>query len=460
MMTENKKQELRHLLQEAIANLKIELDSTNKPQLPAVIDIHQYRSILQQSWRDYSLKTSSLAMSYKVHIASESVKLQLIHFIRTEYAQFINEEDCIESACTFVARVGFGGFPLDYLLEQLLKIAIVYGIEKAVSDFEKGIGSGQQSFQYIALLEGVRVETEIQICKGIRLIPLPLSTSEISNYLPDMVNFSISPRSLMGKTLLIIHASVSPIFHKPYPELFNDDYHEDKLPFHVEVAGGKFSDFKVEEFYKNFCQALSLSCNSTVQVVLDWRRLPPDELFNLSTLSINHIAHHYNTGEFDTFVNVDKVQMQKFEYLYEILTDNKTETREKLQIPIDRWIKSKAENDPVDKMIDLGIAFESLYLSDGSQTSELSFRLQLRAAWFLGENKVHRQELMEIFRNIYKLRSKVAHTGKLSGKKNKEADTERIVTEFIPKAQDLCRDSIVKILQKGEIPDWKTLILG
>ncbi|MYB96726.1 hypothetical protein F4054_11380 [Candidatus Poribacteria bacterium] len=460
-MTENKKQELRHLLQKATESLKVELNSTNKPQLPSVIDVSQYSSVLQQAWQDHSLSTPSLAMCYKARVTSESARLQLLDFIRTEYAQFINEEDYIQSACTFISRTGpFQGFPLDYLLEQLLKIAIVYGIEKAVSDFERGIENGQQSFRYIALLKGVRVETEIQIFKGVRLVPLPLSTSEISNYLPDMVNFSMFPDSLMGKTLLIIDASVSPIFHKPYPELFNDDFHEDKLPFHVEVAGGKFSDFKVEEFYKNFCQALSLSGNSAVQTVIDWRSLPQDELFNLSTLSVNHIAHHYNAGRLNTFIDVDEVQVQKIQCLYDVLTDCKTETHGKLQIPIDRWIKSKADQDPVDKMIDLGIAFESLYLSGDNQTSELSLRLQLRAAWFLGKDKTHRQELMADFRDIYKLRSKAVHTGKLSSRKNKESDTEEIVTEFIPKAQDLCRDSIVKILKEGKIPDWNTLILG
>ena len=34
------------------------------------------------------------------------------------------------------------------------------------------------------------------------------------------------------------------------------------------------------------------------------------------------------------------------------------------------------------------------------------------------------------------------------------------VREFITRAQDLCRDSILKILEDREFPDWNDLILG
>ncbi len=463
-MTEDRKQELTQLLEEAIANLEIRLNSTNSPQLSSVIDIHQYKSILQQSWKNDSLNTSLLVMCYKAHIAGKSIELQLLDFIRTEYAQFINEEDRIQSACSFIARGGpSGGFSLDSLLEQLLKIAIVYGVEKAVLDFGRGVGNGHQSFQYVALLEGIRVEAEIQVFEGVRLVPLPLSTSELSNYLPDNVNFFMSPHSLMGKTLLIIDASVFPTFHKPYPELFNDDFHEDRLPFHVEVADGRFSNFKVEEFYKHFCQALSLSGNSAVQIVLDWRRLPPDEFFNLNILSVNHISQPYHTGELHTFVDSTEDQIQKTKCLYDILADSKMGIRKKLQIPIDRWIKSKAERNPVDKIIDLGIAFEAFYLSETDYNREIRFRFSLHAAWHLGKNKEQRKALIKEFKAIYDWRSTVVHTGKLpekgSGKKKKPYPPEEIGA-FITKAQDLCRDSIMKILEDGKFPDWNSLILG
>ena len=64
---------------------------------------------------------------------------------------------------------------------------------------------------------------------------------------------------------------------------------------------------------------------------------------------------------------------------------------------------------------------------------------------------------MKEFKAIYDWRSKVAHTGKLPKEiRNKPEETEA----FIAKAQDLCRDSILKILEDGNFPVWNDLILG
>ena len=123
-------------------------------------------------------------------------------------------------------------------------------------------------------------------------------------------------------------------------------------------------------------------------------------------------------------------------------------------------MKSKVSRNQVDKIIDLGIAFEALHLSDISETTELSFRLRLRAAWLLGKDQVHRQELMKDFSKIYEWRSKAVHTGRLPNKTKKTPYTPEETEAFIAKAQDLCRDSIMKILEDGKFPDWSSLILG
>ena len=34
------------------------------------------------------------------------------------------------------------------------------------------------------------------------------------------------------------------------------------------------------------------------------------------------------------------------------------------------------------------------------------------------------------------------------------------MSEFIKRAQDLCRQSIIKVLKNGQFPDWDSLILG
>ena len=167
----------------------------------------------------------------------------------------------------------------------------------------------------------------------------------------------------------------------------------------------------------------------------------------------------------DHFVEVEEADIEKAKCLYRIL-DTNPDLREKLRMPIDRWIKSKApENtltpeEPIDKIIDLGIAFEALYLSDVNE--ELTFRLGVHAAWYLGEDKTERGKLLKKFGDIYRCRSNAVHGGQLD--EPVRFGEERIsIRKFIERVQNLCRDSIMKILNSEQFPDrnyWDSLILG
>lgn len=59
------------------------------------------------------------------------------------------------------------------------------------------------------------------------------------------------------------------------------------------------------------------------------------------------------------------------------------------------------------------------------------------------------------------------HKGKIpkkeigtKSKKKKVPYTEEEVAAVLKRAQDLCRESILKILEDGELPDWNSLIMG
>ena len=459
-MTEEKKQKLRQLLHEALENLEIRLSSANRPQLPPIINTDEYRHILQQDWILGSDDNfSSPVLRYEPYIVDESTKLKLLDFVREEFASFIHE-DQIQSAYFFMGGGSPNGYPLDFLLKQLLKIAIAFGEVRATSDFDRCTENTSGSFEYRAILEGIKVENEITLFEGMQIVPLPDSTSELRRYLPLDFDLHVRLQDFLGKALLVINTSVSPIFCKPFPEVFRKEFHPDHLPFRAEVTGGKFPNFKEYDFYEKFCQVLSLVCNSAVQISLQWRSLAKYELFNLGSLAVGQVGWRTDVGLFTNSAVAGETQVDKATHLYEDLVKLDSNVREKLRIPIDRWIKSKTSQTAVDKMIDLGIAFEAIYLSDISETTELSFRLRLRASWFLGKNQAHRQELMKDLSKIYEWRSKAVHTGKLPNKKKKTCFTPEEVEAFITNTQNLCRDSIMKILEDGEFPDWNSLILG
>ena len=459
-MTEGKKQELRQLLIEAMDNIVIH-NSDNKP---SSLSVERYRNRLQKRWMSYSSDSLEVGVSFKPYIVDENISSKLLDFIREELDQFIHEDEIL-SASYFILGGLTDRSPLDKLLKQLMKIVIVHGIERAVSDFERCTEGGHGTFQAMALLQGIRLEKEIQASEGIQLVPLTNSPSELPYNVPDLSNTAYGmPKDLYSnKTLLVVDCSISPIFHKPVPDAFGFLLQGDTGPFRVTVGGENSQNFKVDDFYEKFCMALSLACNTPVQIALRWRFLAEDKIFNLSYSGFSGTGYVYHSFQ-DRFPAVEQVQIDKAKCLYNNLANPNSNIAEKLKIPIDRWIKSKTSGDSEDKIIDLAIALEALYLSGISEPTELSFRLRLHAAWYLRKKIKDRKELMRDIGRIYKWRSAVVHKGKLPekkiSKKKKRPYTQEEITEFITMTQNLCRESIKKVMEDGKFPDWNNLILG
>ena len=101
-------------------------------------------------------------------------------------------------------------------------------------------------------------------------------------------------------------------------------------------------------------------------------------------------------------------------------------------------------------------------------SGESTFKLGVRASWYLGDDKEDREELLSLFKKFYGFRSKVVHGGKPNKEENVTINGESIpISQFVTEVQDLCRKSIEKImkqyLKEGKFPDndyWDSLILG
>lgn len=385
----------------------------------------------------------------------DTAKPKLLDFIREELEEFIHK-DMIESASSVI--IGDrppNGYPLEDLQNKLLEIAKDRGVEAAVSAFDRYTTDTQASFQYWALLEGISVGEKIQIFDGVKLVPPPDSLLELS----QLFNFSLyewRSNSLSEKGLLVIDASVSPVFHKP--DLRGSYTGADFL---FKEDSGKFPNFNEstvynDDFYTDLCQALSLACNSAVQILLQWRFVKKDEIFNL-TPGPAEITQLGGGDLSESFAEVKNCHIEEAKRIYDEFAKFNPSDKEKLLIVIDRWIKSKTSQAAIDSMIDLGIALESLYVPDSS--GEITFKLGVRAALHLRDDLVNRKALKKKFGEIYSWRSTAVHTGELTQKTKNLSQKE--VKDFIETAQDHCRDSILKILKEGKFPtNWDDLIFG
>ena len=476
-MTEERKQELTELLEEAMGSLVIRHDYGGAVSIPADL----YKRYLQERWKYYGLNflAFSSLIGLTLDVVNESTRSNLLDYIRQELALFINrgttsDLDCIRIASYFIQSDSthgdclyeYGGgssLPLFMVMERLLGITLVRGIEEAVSFFcQCSRPEGTHGFfRDVGLLEGVKLETEVEVFDGVRLVPLPSSgiSREVAQHLFRFPIRVFDDRdSLFGKTLLVIDQSGFSMLCKPSEKAIQNGTRIADLPFHVEVNKVKFPNVTaVDSFQTLFCQALSLVCDSPVRILIGFYSFEEDKAFDLPPGSGGMHRQGHRLG---TPTDVKEADIEKARCLYQKLVALDANDREKLQIPIDRWVESKTNRSHIDKVIDLGIAFEALYLSDIDETSELSFRLRLRAAWHLGENERDRKVLMKEFSEIYNWRSKVVHTGKLPNRTKKTPFTPKEVNQFIERAQNLCRDSIMKILEDEQFPDWNSLLLG
>ena len=466
-MTEERKQELGQLLEEAMGSLVIRYGYRG----PLSIPVDVYRGYLQERWRYYGADffACSFSARFTPDITSETTRLKLLDFIREELVQYIKGDNILITACgietdsTDKSCLYYHGVPwldLYFLIERLLEIAIDRGIDEAVSVFDRrSCPDGTHDFFHdVALLDGIKIETPVQVFEGVRLIPSP--SREISDEIGHELfgisysTFSNQARSFFGKTLLVIDRPGFTIFWKTSEKAFQDGTDINELPCQGEVPNVKFvNSNEVDSFKTLFCYALSLVCNAPVRIFHERWFLAEDKSFNPHS-EMSSVHRYRNPSSRST--TVKESDIEKAKCLYDILYTN-LDMREKLRIPTDRWIQSKVSKMHVDKMIDLGIALEALYVTSHRKIGK---RLRDHASWYLGKDNEDQAKLNKEFKEIYEWRSKAVHTGELPNKTKKTPFTPQEVKQFIERAQDLCRESIMKILEDGEFPDWNSLILG
>ena len=287
-------------------------------------------------------------------------------------------------------------------------------------------------YDNVVLLNGIVLKNEVEVFEGIRLVPFPSTLGKkgenIRRFVSEWSSAVGGIRYFFNKIQLITDSSV-------------------------------VSEFNIDQL----CQALSLACNSGIQIATIVSVRKDEDPFSL----VPYIGPSIPSLPCMQRDPVEDSDIEEAKRLYKILDSLEPDVRRKLHIPINRWIKShllqsamvdkmidpeisheKIAEAPttrdVDKMIDLGIAFESMYLSS---VSKLSHHLSSRASKYLVENQDEQEELKEMFKEIYNWRSKAVHEGAFPEKDVKIGEKSVTPSEFIKQTQDLCRRSILKILE-------------
>ena len=200
------------------------------------------------------------------------------------------------------------------------------------------------------------------------------------------------------------------------------------------LSGAPFS-------FDRFCEAMALSLDGFVDWIVQW-----DDLGDLDAFSLTPPNSPRSKPASDPpSILIARNNVEESLSFY-----SKRQSTKDVDLAVARWLKSKRRASLEDKLIDLRIAMEALYMRNAQ--GEMRFRTAMNGAWHLGGSFGERLGYYETLNKVYDDASKVVHGNRL---KDHLPSLERLEA-----AQSICRQSILKIVEDGEYPNWKEVVLG
>ena len=418
---------LEQLLDRALAHIQVLIQDDPIP-------LSTYRAVLMGARASNNAHDKSQVNSYDVEIQDQSLDNEIRDLILQELSEYVHD-NMVRTALEEMYRLPHMHFSLDGLRKRLLDLAIILGAEAASSSFMRSLQADSCPYSKLALIGGVTLEEEIDLYDGIKLLPLPETDESLSSTYPSLLPDSELRHRFSEAVLIKEERTVSPHFMRP----------DANSKFVTEAISQQAPDFDP----RTFCLIVSLVTTRHAYVSMEWASMSEDEFINLLIGS----AFQYvviQTPELSLPVVASEIAEAKT--VYEQFRNSTPGAQKRLKIPLTRLAVSTDNNrSPLDRIIDLAIALESLYLP--GIKDELSFRLKLRAAKHQEDTVEKRRAIAKTLDKFYDVRSRIAHTGSPPSEYAALADLIGILAA----TQAVCRRSIRKILEQGNEPDWSDI---
>ena len=378
-----------------------------------------------------------LAMLPGEFMATEEQRERIKVVIKTVLGYSSAHEDLVFATSTLM------GFPpvhygnLGLIAKKLIDSAIAMGPEETAKTLSPWQNAMRLGYQVRTLISGISLEEEVGF-SNVRLIPIPKYHDDLQKLLPELtLPTPLSPSSV-GDVLMVSNERITPAYATF--EQMAEARSQSKNIFKVSSNGQP--DKK-----KTFLEALALAVDHSVEQLKTWYSVDSMEPFSSSTYigfasPIPQLSSHW-------MFQCSRSHIEEAIRLQELRAKAGQNLR-RLDVPIEHWIRSKRNISMLESGINLGIAMEALFVSDNAP--EISYRLRLNVAWFLGRNFEDRQKLMTDTRDVYNIRSDAVHTGKVR--------ENRKTLDILLKGQAIVRQGILKIIAEGRMPDWQNVVLG
>ena len=378
---------------------------------------------------------------------------QLVGELRTVLEPFIDpESDHLGLAFPIdgprAGAVHRNGSKVQDFANSLVQAAAIIGVERTMQLLANWQAGEPIRFRTSTFVNGLILDGPLAPREDIEIVPLPLTTTELPR-LPNRDN--LFGEDYLGLTVLSLAMTASPALFRPKP-----DGTEAAVRSHTQT------DIDIDVV----CDALSLQANRHLSQSFLWTEYEDAAPFSLRdsitwSLGNNSLERAlWKSKRIDPSTGKVKIEREDGASIASLDPGEVLQTIEAMQgsdgnlrIAIDRWKRSKRRTTQLeDRWIDLRIALETLYLKDfvNERSGELRFRLSLFGAWHLGATLDDRRRIRKTLCDAYDKASGAVHTGVVP----------RGSYDCFVRAQELCRDGILKLIRVGKPENWGDLILG
>lgn len=308
---------------------------------------------------------------------------------------------------------GFRTFTPHSMAEWILWYADHYGIERAAHASDTYLTKRTTSGTETLWISGIVTESKIEIVNNLVLTPLEESPdSEDKTYytqarfVPELSTNNVLPTAAICSAVDI-------------PKSNRDEF-----------PGPELKNRQIQKEMVLLCKLFNLlngcSCLPHSRALYT----PPNEPFGpLGTASASFfpLEASWNSPQ---IIGVEEIQALR-EY-YSALQNLSEDKKKRILLAISRLGQAKTKRTIEDKILDIGISLEMLLLDDNNNHDQLSLSFRLRGAWFLGNNSTERKHYYSELKQLYSLRSQVAHSGQIhKGKPEKQDQVYKKINDYI-----------------------------
>lgn len=266
----------------------------------------------------------------------------------------------------------------------------------------------------VMVLAGVQTKMHVPMADGVSLVPL--SQIPPSHQLDDL------------RTRTRLRAEFDPS-RRPLSALIKRFEHRvvlDSVEAEASAIGRRIMDAAIEELE---AARLCLAVAGTLAPHMTNFWASPSRGVPFNRIGFHSYDFPYRRG----LVVANLEPVGNLRELHEAFVQMDEETKKSLKVPMQYMSDALSADGLAEVAIRMGVALESFFLSDTSNSGELMFRLCFRASRLLGNDPDSRRDIFDLFKLAYDLRSEAVHQGVLSSKSSRKPpgmDSESWASEY------------------------------